>query len=90
FLEGVFAFLHERYAERFLLGVYLSGLRGELEDAAELARLKGLEWRLEVVDGSSAYERSRIEDYFASWDWPLALLEERLSDAVLAERFKPF
>lgn len=85
--EGVFGFLHKSRGDQFVLGVYLSGLRGDLEDSAELSRLRSFYWRLEVLDAADALENSQTEDFFASWNWPIARLEDRLKNAIFAARF---
>lgn len=84
--QGVFGILRRDGAERYSLGVYPKGLRSELEDSAELTRLKALGWRLEIIDAAAAPTKGRIEDFFSSWRWPLARIEESLREAMIAER----
>lgn len=81
--EGVFCIRTNAEASGYLIGIYLKGLRGADEDAAEISRLKAMGWRLEVFDASDALETSRHEDFFASWKWPFGTFEFRL------ERLRP-
>ena len=62
-------------AEIYLMGIYLRGLRGEVEDSAEISRLKALGWHLVIYNAEDALKTSQHEDYFASWNWPFGELE---------------
>lgn len=83
-VQGIFGFLRKDRRDHFVLGLYLKGLRDELEDAAELSRLKNLGWRLEIIEGLSARKHVAAADYFASWNWPIDRIASSLNDAVIA------
>jgi hypothetical protein len=93
FIEGVFGLLHDRQFEddggpkKFILGVYLAGLRGEIADNAEISRLRKLGWRLAIVDAANAGKLASHDDYFATWRWPLVTIKNELVKAISDEGY---